>query len=107
MRQCLLCYGDEWSTGADGSFRPVRFGRDAEGFLCSFCVRNLMALTDDEIREAHQKALEQDRLTLAKILESMMEEEKHVPETGNTRSHLARRRALRKTRAPRGKIRAK
>ena len=105
-KQCMLCYGQEWFHHSHGTFKPFRHGKDTEGFICAYCTRVLAGLAGEALKEAHRKAVERNRTALASILETMMEEE-NVPKTNNPRCSVAGRRALRKTRAPRGNVRAK
>jgi hypothetical protein len=98
---CILCHQDEKQSKPDGSIRTFQNAK-----ICSSCVQGLLTLNVDQIKELHKKALAKGFDEKAEILASLMEEEEHVPQTGNVRSSVARRRTVRKTRTATRKGRA-
>jgi len=79
---------------------------DVKGIACSWCIQVLLASTQEQIKEAYQKALNISLIDKAKALENFLEEEEQDDrETKKSKRNLIRKGPLRMVRPSLNKIR--
>jgi len=106
---CLLCTLSEKQFDLNRDQRvAVKHPKDVTGLICSNCMQILIATKQGKVKEAYDKALNDGLMDKAKVLETLLEEEKHdVRETKKPKRGMDRSRALRKIRPADHKVRPK
>ena len=69
-----------------------------EGYICSWCLQKILAMNQEQLKQAYDLAVERGLTDRAEALSKMMEGEEYVPETGKARSDLVRKRPVRAAR---------
>jgi hypothetical protein len=79
-----------------------------KAIICSNCTQRILSLTQEQIKDAYQRALHTTGLMhKAKALETFLEEkEQNVRETEKPKRNLIRKGPMRLARPPRYQIRA-
>ena len=95
---CVFCHQQEKYARAHD--KEVHF------FCCSNCIQKLLVMSQGQLQQAYNLAVEKGHLEKASLLEQLIEEEEHVQETGKARPNMVRERPLRKARSARHQIRA-
>jgi hypothetical protein len=80
-------------------------GGEKTAYICSSCVQKLLGMPQEKLRAAYLFALEKGFMEKSEVLKTLLEEEEHVPEAGETRTDLERKRPLLSSRPARNKIR--
>ena len=85
---CVFCHQQEKYN------RP--HDKEVSSFCCSICVQKLLVMSQGQLQQAYNLAVEKGCPEKASLLEQLIEEEEHVQETGKTRPNLVRERPMRK-----------
>ena len=105
---CLLCgMPDRQYDLASKNHIPIKHPQDVKGAICSSCFQIILSSTQEQIKDAYQKALHAGLMDKAKALETFLEEEEQdVRKAKKPKRNLIGKGPLRMVRPSLNEIRA-